>query len=423
MAGSSRRDVLVLAAGLGVGVPAAAGRVPGPAANGPPDWEAVARLFDRPRGIVHLEHGQLGMMARPVRDAWQAASVRLGRETALYARGEMWTDLEHVRRRLAAFLAVRPEEVALCRNATEGLRALILGYRPLSQGEAVVTADLDYDSMIHLVDALAAGRGGRHVRLALPEPASRQALIDTYAEALVRARPVRLLLLTQVSHRTGLVLPVREIVALARAHGADCIVDAAHGVGQLEATVGDLDADFVGFNCHKWLGAPPGTAGVYIRAERLADIAEDAAAAVRPSDRIEDRVHPATHDWAALLALGPALDLVEATGPAHRAARLRALRDRWVEPLRGLDGLEILTPEDPALHAGITSFRIRGRARVEENAAIARELFDRFGVLTVARNGPARGACVRVTPALATQEEEVDVLCRALPGIVRRWRI
>lgn len=386
------------------------------------DWDAVGRLFDRPQGLVHLEHGQFGMMAHPVRAAWRAASERLGRETAAYARSALWPDLDRVRGRLAAFLGVAPGEVALCRNATEGLRALILGYTPLRAGEAVVTADLDYDAMVALMASLARQRGARHVRIALPEPATRQSLIDAYAAVLERERRVRLLLLTQVSHRTGLVLPVAEIAALARAHGADCIVDAAHGVGQLAMPVARFGADFVGFNCHKWIGAPLGTAGFFIREGRLEDIAVDPAAGAEPSDRIDDRVHPATHDWAAWLALANALDLVEAMGPAAREDRLRALRSRWVEPLRGLDGLEILTPEDPALHAGITSFRIRGRVRPEENAAIARELLERHRILTVMRPGPARGACVRVTPALASSEADVDALVTALPDLVQRWR-
>ncbi len=404
---------------------AAAARAEGPAAPdagsaGAVDWDEVGRLFERPKGLVHLEHGQFGMMAQPVRAAWRAAADRLGRETALYARSTLWPDLERVRGRLAGFLGVAPGEVALCRNATEGLRALILGYRPLRAGEAVVTADLDYDAMVALMSSLARQRGARHVRIALPEPATRQSLIDAYAAILERERPVRLLLLTEVSHRTGLVLPVAEIVALARAHGADCIVDAAHGVGQLARPLASLGADFVGFNCHKWIGAPLGTAGFFIRAGRLDDIAEDAAAGAAPSGRIDDRVHPATLDWAAWLALASALDLVQSMGPAAREDRLRTLRSRWAETLRGLDGLEILTPEDPALHAGITSFRIRGRVRPEENAAIARELLERHRILAVMRPGPARGACVRVTPALATSEAEIDALVAALPLVVRR---
>ncbi len=395
---------------------------PGRPAAATPDWQAIARLYERPEGVIHLEHGNWGQMARPVELARAVHAERLNRDTSLYARGALAADLVAVRARLAGFLGVAPADVALCRNATEGLRALILGYRPLRAGEAVVTADLDYGAMVSFCRALAAARGGRHVTIALPEPATRQGLVDAYAAAIAAHRPVRLLLLTQVSHRTGLVLPIAEILAMARAEGVDCIVDAAHGVGQLAAPVGTLGADFVGLNLHKWVGAPLGTAAIIVRRARLGDIAPDPAADGDTPAGTAALLHLGTLDWAAWLALPAALDLVESMGPTARAARLRALRALWAERLRGLPGLEVLTPADPALHAGITSFRITGRTSVADNRAIARDLLERARIFAVDRDGPARGACVRITPGFATSEDEVEALARALPPLVARWR-
>ena len=56
--------------------------------------------------------------------------------------------------------------------------------------------------------------------------------------------------------------------------------------------------------------------------------------------------------------------------------------------------LEILTPADPRLCGGITSFRIEGLTSGAENAAIARRLLADHRIFTVHRTGPARGACV-----------------------------
>ncbi|MDK7751635.1 aminotransferase, partial [Brevibacterium sp. UMB10442] len=67
-------------------------------------------------------------------------------------------------------------------------------------------------------------------------------------------------------------------------------------------------------------------------------------------------------DFAAQLTVPAALDFQDGIGDAARAARLRHLRDLWTENLRGAKGLEILTPADPRLHGGITSFRFEGRA-------------------------------------------------------------
>ena len=62
---------------------------------------------------------------------------------------------------------------------------------------------------------------------------------------------------------------------------------------------------------------------------------------------MEARVHTGTLDFAAQLTVPAALAFQTRIGSAAKAARLRALRDRWAEAVRGLDGLEILTPADP----------------------------------------------------------------------------
>jgi selenocysteine lyase/cysteine desulfurase len=101
-----------------------------------------------------------------------------------------------------------------------------------------------------------------------------------------------------------------------------------------------------------------------------------------------------------------------------KLARLQWLRNRWVKPLRGLSGLEIMVGDDPALHGAITSFRIAGHASTAQNVAITDMLLERFNINTVHRAGLADGACVRVTPALFTRAEDVDRLVPALKTLV-----
>ncbi len=124
--------------------------------------------------------------------------------------------LEGAREAIAAATGFDVSEVALTRGATEALQLLISNYNRLKPGDTVLYADLDYDSAQYAVEWLAERRGVKVVKIALPEPASRQSVIDTYAEALKANPATKLVLLTHLSHRTGLVIPVKEIAALAR---------------------------------------------------------------------------------------------------------------------------------------------------------------------------------------------------------------
>jgi selenocysteine lyase/cysteine desulfurase len=382
------------------------------------EWDKIAREYDVTREIIQLEHGNWGMMARPVLAAYRAKVERVNRDTSYYARRTMVADIDAVRGQLAETLGVGTDEIVLTRNATEAMKALILQYNRLKAGDAVLYADLDYDSMQASMESLAGRRGVRVIKFALPEPATRQSLIDAYAAAFEANPAIKMVLLTHVSHRTGLVLPVAEIATMARARGIDAIVDAAHGVGQLDFKLPDLQSDFIGINVHKWFGAPLGVGAAYIRRERIAAIDPDPAENPASTD-VRTRVHPGTPDFAAQLTVPDALAFQASIGAARREARLRALRDRWVKAVRDLPQVQIMTPDDPRTYCAITSFRLRGRTSHDDNVALAKELLDKYRIFTVHRDGVASGTCIRVTPALATRMSDVDQFAAAIRSIVK----
>ena len=405
-----RRTLLGAAA-----VPFAAGPIAAAAATD--DWERIAREYDVTREVIQLEHGNWGMMARPVLAAYRAHVERVNRDTSYYARRTMVPDLAAAQAAAAGAMGVSPDEFLFTRNATEALKALILQYNRLKPGDAVLYADLDYDSMQASMESLARLRGVRVIKIALPEPATRQSVIDTYRAAFDANPAIKMVLLTHLSHRTGLVLPIAEIAALARQRGIDSIVDAAHSVGQLDFHLPDLKADFVGINLHKWIGAPLGVGAIYIRKDRIGAIDPDPAAEAPVGNDMLSRVHTGTPDYSAQLTVPAALAFQASIGAAPRTARLRALRDRWVRQVIDLPKVQILTPEDPTMHGAITSFRLRGRTSHEDNVALAKTLLDKHRIFTVHRDGLASGSCVRVTPALATRMSDCDALAAAIRSL------
>lgn len=400
-------------------LPFAALSFPALAAEDDDGWDKVATQYDVTRDVIQLEHGNWGMMARPVLAEYHRQIDRVNRDTSYYARRTMAPDLRAVQARIAAALGVGADELVLTRNATEALKALITGYSRLKPGDAILYADLDYDSMQGCMETVAARRGVTLVKIALPEPASHDAVLAAYAQAFAAHPGLKLVLLTHLSHRTGLIIPVAEIVATARARGIDCIVDAAHSFGQIDFTLPDLGADFIGVNLHKWVGAPLGVGAMVIRRGRVRDIDPDSAERADKPDDIFTRMHTGTVDYAAQLTVPAALDFQAAIGAAARASRLRALRDRWVRPLRDVPGIQILTPDDPRCYGAITSFRLTGHVSREANDADARTLLERYGIFTVRRDALNSGSCIRVTPCLATRMTDMDALSAALRAMAR----
>lgn len=414
-----RRAMLRAAAGLTAGLATAASgaRAASPAMPFAPvrDWQQLAASYDVAGDFVNLENAYYGIMARPVAEDFKRNIDYLNRHNSYFLRRDFDREgIEAIRAQLAAHAGVATGEIAITRGATESLQNLICNYRLVKPGETVMVGNLDYDTMIDAMNDLARRSSASVATVQIPEPATRQNVIDAYEQALRRHPRTRLLLLTHISHRTGLVMPVAEIVRMAKGRNVDVIVDVAQSWGQLDYRIPDLGADFVGANLHKWVGAPLGLGFLYIREARLQDIGVQAGTTIFPATDVRARVNAGTVNMAAIMTIPAALTFHGQIALAERAARLRGLRDNWVRQVIEVPGVQILTPEEPGMSGAVTAFRLRGRTGFEDNVALARRLADDFGIFTVARSGPAGGACIRVTPSYFTRDTDLARLSTAI---------
>jgi len=380
-------------------------------------WEEIAALYDITDEVTNLEGGYWGIMSRPVLKAFQEHTRRVNRENSFFARTQFGREVGIVRERVAETLGVGAREIAFSRNATEALQALISQYNRLQHGETVMYADLDYPAMQQAMDELAERKGAHVATLVIPEPAeSVDQIVDAYRQALDAEPRTRLLLLTHVNNKTGLVHPVKEITSLARSKGIDVIVDAAHSWGHVPFDVSRFGADYVGMNLHKWIGAPIGVGAMYIRESGLDGI-DRAHGDPGPLDAIRSRLHTGTMNFATILTVPDALDFQESIGWERKFERVRYLRDLWVQEARSIEGIDILTPDTDGLVGALTSFRVRGEGSGDENRALVQRLVEEHGIFTVARTGVAGGDCVRVTPALYNLPADLDRFVTALRAI------
>ena len=381
-------------------------------------WLSVKKLYAVSPQLVNLENGYWGVMTEQVRLQFHSHMERINRENSLYARKQFFADAELARNWVANAVGALPQEIAFTRGATEAMQLLIGGFNAIRPGDSVIYSDLDYDSMQYSMNWLAQRRGVQVVKFNIPEPATKENVLLAYERVLRENPRAQLLLVTHISHRTGLLMPVKEIVDLAKKSGVTVILDAAHSWGQLDFKVSDLGVDFAGFNLHKWIGAPLGVGFLYVKKDRLSDIDTAMGDEDFPSSDIRSRVHSGTTNFATLLTVPKALSVHQQIGPMAKERRLRYLRNHWVEQVHSLPAIEVLTPKDPSMSAGITSFRIKGKTTAAENNALVDALLNQYGIFTVRRGGVAKGHCVRISPALYNDEQDLDRLVRALKMIV-----
>lgn len=376
-------------------------------------WRTFADRYDVQPGPVNLENGYFGRMSRTVIEEYQRNIELINTSNSVYVRQrfEQHDNLD-IRAQLAELIGVRAQSLAFTRNATEGLQSLIRNYNRLQPGDQVLISDLEYDTVKGAMRWLARQRGAEVIEIAHAHPASYDSLLETYREAFTRQPKLKLMALTHVTHRTGLVMPVAAIAALAKEHGVDIILDGAHALGQIDFDLDALGIAFAGYNLHKWIGAPLTLGFLYIAPQRLADIDPDMGEMHFPANDVRARTSYSTPNIPALMTLPLVFEEHAALGgAAAKGARLHYLRNLWVSAVRHLPGIEVMTPDDPRLYCGITSLRF---TRHDDQQAMAERLLNDYNLFTVVRHGAASGPSIRVTPGLTTTAADMQRLVRAL---------
>jgi selenocysteine lyase/cysteine desulfurase len=387
-----------------------AGTAPADLARDEAFWRGVAGFYDRTDGILNLEHGYWGKMAKPVQAKYLDAIRMVNAQNSYYARKDFDADEAEATRRIARALGAHEDEFVITRNATEACQNLILQYQGLGQDDAVLVADIDYPAFKANMHWLAESRGVNVVEIALPTRADQAEIRDLYLQAFEANPDLRLMLITHVSNQHGLVVPVAEIAVEARRRGIDIICDAAQSWGLLDYRVEELGVDWATFNLHKWIGAPVGTGALYMRRGSLGKIAPYPGESDGGDAKIASRIHSGTINFASRLAIPAALDFHEALGPANKEARLRYLRSLWTNEAQQMTHIELLGGADELSWTGIGSFRLVGKSTIDDTQRLQQRLEKDSGIFSVVRKGLDSGGCVRITPQVFNSAVEIGRL-------------
>ena len=376
-------------------------------------WHAIAQRYDVAPGPINLENGYFGRMTRGVAQDYQRQVDFINRSNSVHVRHRFdGTQSLEIRAHLADVLKVEPASIALTNRASDALQSLIRNYTGLQPGDQLLICDLEYHSVEYAMRWVAQQRGLEMIEITHAHPATYESLLNGYREAFTQHPRIKLMALTHVTHRTGLVMPVQAIIELAKEHGVDVILDGAHALGQIDFDLQGMGVAFAGFNLHKWIGAPLTLGFMYIDPQRLADIAPDMGSQHYPEPDIRNRAPYGTPNIPAWLSLPKVLqEHLDLGGSKAKGERLRALRDLWVREARTLPGIEVLTPDDPRLYCAITSLRF---THLDDQQPMVERLLKDYNLLTVARNGSACGSCIRITVGMATTRDDIHQLIRAL---------
>ena len=375
-------------------------------------WFEVQQAFTVDRSLINLNNG--GVCPSPA--IVQEAMKRHLDYSNLAPAYTMWEILEPqreaVRRRLARAFGASEEEIAITRNASESLQICQVGF-DLRPGDEVLTTDQDYPRMITTWQQRERREGIVLRQFSIPVPAENPDQIVSLFEENLTPR-TRLILMCHMINLTGQILPVREVVEMARRRGIPVIVDGAHAFAHIDFRHSDLNCDYYASSLHKWLFAPHGTGLLYVRKQKIRDLWPMMAAGVELDKNIRKFEEIGTHPAANFLAIAEALTFHEGIGPARKVARLRYLTRYWAKRLLENERVHLNTSLKPEFSGALANFRVDGL----DSRDLVRHLWNQHRILVT---GIVHKDChgIRVSPAVYTTLPELDRFCDAVESVMR----
>ena len=375
-------------------------------------WAEVARAFTVDRSLVNLNNG--GVSPSP---AWVQESMKrhldYSNEAPVYT---MWRilepQLEGVRQRMAAQWGVDPEEIAFTRNASESLQICQFGF-DLKPGDEVLTTTQDYGRMLTTFKQRERREGIVMRLFQIPVPAEDNDEVVSLFEENITPR-TRLILVSHMINLTGQILPVREVVQMARKYDVTVIVDGAHALAHFDFKLSDLGCDNYSASLHKWLFAPHGTGLLYVRRDKIADLWPLMAASEAMDDDIRKFEEIGTHPAANHLAIAEALTFHQGIGGERKQARLIYLRDYWAKPLLEYDRVRLHTSLKPGFATGIANVEIDG----VDPGELTAWLWQKHKII-VTPIGHEEAPGLRVSPSVYTTTQELDRFIDAMEYVIQ----
>ncbi len=420
---NSRRTFVKSLAGAGVALPLmrenafgqlfkanaiAGGRPPLAVAEDETYWSQIQRAFDADRTMINLNNGGISPAPTHVLEQF----IRDLRFTNELPVEHMWRILEprmeSTRRDLAKDFGCDPEEMAVVRNASEANEIMIFGL-DLKRGDEVLLTNQNYGRMITSWQQRERREGIvlKQISFKVPPP-SDEYIVEQFRKALTPRTKV--IEVTHITNLTGQIMPVREIVKMARPLGIEVFVDGAHAFNHFPFKRDDLDCDYYGTSLHKWTLAPIGTGFLYVRREKIEKLWSLMGSVETNKANIRKYEEIGTHPQANFNAVSTALAFSRGIGPDRKIARLRYLRDRWAKRLLAeSDRVKVLTPLTGERSGAICLFNVDGIDPVK----LGGWLLDKYRIVSTPIVHPEFQG-IRVTPNVYTMSEEIDTFSDAV---------
>ncbi len=324
---------------------------------------------------------------------------------------------EETREKVARSIHADADEIVLGENTTIGINIVANGidWQP---GDNVILSDKEHPGN-RITWYSHVRRYGIELRF-LPVVHDEEEMMDAFLP-LLDAR-TRVVSISHVCRRTGQRLPVRPLIDVAHNRDVPVLLDGAQSYGAIPVDMRALDCDFYAFSGHKYIMAPQGTGGFYVRRDRIEWLKPSWIGSHSQKDFDNEggltlldeakRFEFGTRNLADQVGFGYALDCWQEIGWSNVFAYIQEYTDRTKAALQGVSGLVLHTPLSYEKSSGIVTFSIPGHTAAEIQERLLEE---KVLVSPLEKDG----ALIRVSTHVFNDEGDLTRLVAGIESMVR----
>jgi len=268
---------------------------------------------------IYLDHAATTPVRAEVREAMDPFyGPRFGNPSSTHRWGrEARAALDEARERIAQCIGANADEISFTSGGTEGDNLAILGaFRALrSQGKtAAVTTPIEHKAVLAAVHHVAKEGGIERI-----VTVDRNGVVDRASYDAAVQSDVAIVSVMWVNNEIGVIQPIAELAAAAKAKGALFHTDGVQSFGKVAVSARSIPFDYFALSGHK-IGAPKGIGAIYIRRGTPLEPLQYGGSQNRGQ-------RPGTENVAAAVGLARAAELAVAEMDTEMQ-RLGALRDQ-----------------------------------------------------------------------------------------------
>ena len=360
-----------------------------------------------------------------VREMLPFFTERYGNPSSLYSVGlDAKAGLDEARARVAGLINAEPKEIFFTSCGTESDNWVLEGTANAlkNKGRHIITSRIEHHAILHTCEYLEKlGFEITYLDVDGDGFVSPEAL-----EKAIRKDTI-LVSIMMVNNEIGTIEPIKELAAVAKAHGVLFHTDAVQGLGNVPVDVKDLGVDFLSMSAHKIYG-PKGVGALYMRrGVRITNFMHGGAQ--------ETKRRAGTENLAGIAGFGKAAELAAANLEQHIEHSTKLRNYFWEQIEANISGVTLngsrekrhpgnlnvsfdyIEGESILLMLDAFGISISTGSACSSKSLVPSHVLEAIGISITKMNGT-----VRFTVGDFTMKEDIDYVVETLVKVVARLR-